>query len=127
MTPPAQTDAPCGEEHHSSPSQLVVRTVGGTCAARHTRPMPLLRPARLALALTGLLALSACSISDLQFRNDDRLSFSAPRERARVTTPFTVSWAMEDFTPTGLDGGTSSQKGVFAVFVDRAPCRSART
>ena len=79
------------------------------------------RAARLALAVAGLLALSACSVGDLQFRNDDRLSFSAPAARAKVTTPLTVSWAMQDFTPVGLDGSSSRDKGIYAVFVDRAP------
>ncbi|MCW2779368.1 MAG: hypothetical protein JWN17_3093 [Frankiales bacterium] len=90
-------------------------------AGQPARRRPLRRRSRAALALTGLLALSACSTSDLQFHNDDRLSFSAPKARALVTTPLRVTWAMQDFSPVGLDGTSSEDKGIFAVFVDRAP------
>lgn len=86
--------------------------------------MPAPRPLRLRTALVGLLALltlPACGAGDLQFRNDDRLSFSAPRERARVTLPVSVRWSMRDFRTVGLDGSRSRGAGVFAVFVDRSP------
>jgi hypothetical protein len=68
-----------------------------------------------------LAASTACQVSQLQFRADDRLTFSAPKARALVAAPVTVAWRMSDFTPTGLDGSTDAARGAFAVFVDRAP------
>lgn len=73
------------------------------------------------LLLLSLLAGSGCQISNLQFRNDNRLSFSAPKERALVAAPLTISWRMSDFDPVGLDGSTDKGKGAFVVFVDKAP------
>lgn len=87
---------------------------------RHPGRVPSL-PARLSAAALCLLALSGCSVRDLQFRNDDRLEFSAPAERARVSLPLSVTWSMRDFRPVGLDGSDRDDRGVFAVFVDRAP------
>ena len=71
-----------------------------------------------ALAATGT---SACDVSRLQFTTDHRLTFQAPASRAKVQIPFTLAWSMKGFTPTGLDGSTDDRRGVFAVFVDRAP------
>lgn len=76
---------------------------------------------RLGVAVALAAALAGCGVGDLQFRNDDRLSFSSPGDRQRVTLPVTVSWSMEDFQAVGLDGSSSEGKGVYAVFVDRAP------
>jgi hypothetical protein len=85
--------------------------------ARHTRR----RPVALLLGLLTLAASTGCQVSQLQFRVDDRLEFSAPKARALVAAPVTVSWRMSDFTPSGLDGSSDDAKGAFAVFVDRAP------
>ncbi len=74
-----------------------------------------------ALGLLCALSLSGCGAGNLQFRQDDRLSFQAPGNRDRVTLPVTVAWTMKDFQVVGLDGSRSESKGVFAVFVDRAP------
>jgi hypothetical protein len=87
--------------------------------ARHHR-------ARAAAAALALLCLTGCGTDGLQFRNDHRLSFVTPEERAKVTAPLTVEWTMRDFTPTGLDGSTDEDRGVFAVFVDRAPMPSGK-
>jgi hypothetical protein len=89
-------------------------------------PMPqprLCRAVALAVGMAvGMVVLaSGCQLSQLQFVVDDRLSFSAPPARERVTLPTTVRWSIEDFTPTGLDGSRASKQGVFAVFVDAAP------
>ncbi|MCW2543817.1 MAG: hypothetical protein JWM40_1369 [Frankiales bacterium] len=73
------------------------------------------------LLLISLLAGSGCQISNLQFRNDNRLEFSAPKERALVKAPVTVSWRMSDFVTSGLDGSSNEGNGAFAVFVDKAP------
>ena len=65
--------------------------------------------------------LSACDVSRLQFKNDHRLTFETPKTRQKVTVPFTISWSMKDFDPTGLDGTSNKTSGVFAVFLDSAP------
>jgi hypothetical protein len=76
------------------------------------RRLPL---ALVAVALViGALLTSGCGVSGLAFRQDDRLSFVAPRDRSTVTLPITVQWRVEDFH-VGEDAGS------FAVFVDRAP------
>jgi hypothetical protein len=80
--------------------------------------------ARAAVGLLSLLAsvvLTGCSFDKLQFTNDERLDFVSPKERARVTAPLTVSWTMQGFEPIGLDGSRDEHRGVYAVFVDRAP------
>lgn len=79
------------------------------------------RRAAVALALLPALVLAACSVGDLQFRNDHRLDFSAPSARENVELPVTIRWTMRDFDLVGLDGSSTSDAGVFAVFVDRAP------
>lgn len=68
-----------------------------------------------------LLSTSACATEHLQFRNDHRLSFEMPGERARVQAPVTIRWSMKDFSAVGLDGSTNKDRGVYAVFVDQAP------
>ena len=83
--------------------------------------MPRHHRVRAVAAALVLVAAAGCNASRLQFRNDDRLTFLAPEARHRVAAPLTVSWSMRDFTPTGLDGSTEDDRGVFAVFVDRAP------
>lgn len=83
--------------------------------------MSRLSRARAATALLVLVAASGCQLDQLQFKNDDRLSFETPEARHRVTAPVTVRWTMRDFSPTGLDGSTDHDRGVFAVFVDSAP------
>ncbi len=69
----------------------------------------------------ALLTTAGCQVSALQFRTDDRLSFTAPASRALVTAPVTISWVMKGFDASGLDGSTDKGRGAFAVFVDRAP------
>ena len=52
--------------------------------ARHHR-------ARAAAAALALSCLMGCSTDNLQFRNDHRLTFHSPEERAKVTAPLTMS------------------------------------
>lgn len=78
------------------------------------------RHRRAAGAVLCMIALSGCA-EGLQFRNDHRLEFLSPEARDRVTAPLTVSWTMDDFTPSGLDGSREDDRGAFAVFVDQAP------
>ena len=80
------------------------------------------RARRLTLVLVAMaVLLSGCTLSNLQFHGDHRLTFTAPGMRQKVTAPVTISWTMQDFDPTGLDGGTSKGQGVYAVFVDTSP------
>jgi hypothetical protein len=74
-------------------------------------------------ALLCLVAVTTagCNVSQLQLRNDHRLSFESPKARAKVVAPVTISWTMRDFRTAGLDGTHSTSSGAFAVFVDRAP------
>jgi hypothetical protein len=65
------------------------------------------------------LLTSGCGISGLAFRQDDRLSFVTPDDRAEVTLPLTVRWEVEDFDVPA--------DGFYAVFVDRAPQPPGRT
>lgn len=77
-----------------------------------------------ALLLSAVTAASGsgCAVSRLQFKNDHRLTFEAPKDRGKVSVPFTISWSMKDFdTSGGLDASTDDKRGVFAVFIDRAP------
>lgn len=79
---------------------------------------------RVAAALAAVLllpALAGCAPEGLQFRNDDRLVFASPGVRELVSAPVTVRWSMSDFEAVGLDGSRTADRGVFAIFVDRAP------
>lgn len=68
-----------------------------------------------------VLALSACGIDELEFKNDRRLEFTQPESREIVATPFEISWEMSDFKAVGLDGSAEESRGAFVVFVDKAP------
>ena len=72
----------------------------------------MIRTAALAAVIASVA--SACSLSGLSFRQDDRLTFVAPEDRAEVTLPLTVRWSVDDFE-------VGPGAGSFAVFVDRAP------
>lgn len=75
---------------------------------------------RAALVVALVLSTSACSVRGVAFRQDDRLSFVTPDDRAEITLPLTVQWEVEDFEVG--DGA-----GSFAVFVDRAPQPPGKT
>lgn len=76
--------------------------------------------AAIALAIV-LVASPACSVSGLDFVQDQRLEITAPRDRAEVTLPLTVRWTVRDFEVTGRSGRARGDAGYFGVFVDRAP------
>jgi len=59
------------------------------------------------LLVAGVLT-AGCS-TQVAFRVDDRVSFTAPKDRATVTLPLRLDWEVRDFT------------GSFAVFIDQAP------
>ena len=67
----------------------------------------------VALAIT-VVVLAGCSVRSVALRQDDRLEFVAPADRAEVTLPVTVRWRVRDFE-------VGPNAGSFAVFVDRAP------
>jgi hypothetical protein len=86
---------------------------------------------RLVPAVALAFAVSGCGLthlSDLNFRVDDRLHFTSPKDRATVGRPLTVAWTIRDFTVAAP--GTqppSKDAGYFAVFVDRAPIKPGQT
>lgn len=77
------------------------------------------RPA-VALLAAGLI--TGCG-TDLAFRVDDRLTFTAPKDRATVTLPLRLDWDVRDFTvQASPDPATvSDDAGYFAVFFDQPP------
>ena len=66
---------------------------------------------RRSVALLALAAASAGCTDGLRFRQDQRLRFALPAERAEVRVPLEVKWRARDLPP-GV---------VFGVFVDRHP------
>lgn len=70
----------------------------------------------------AVVLLGACSVSDLAFRQDRRLSFVSPQDREKVTLPVTIDWEIEDFDVIGAgEQAADAPAGYFAVFVDRTP------
>lgn len=93
-------------------------------------PPTLLRPRVLAAAaLLGATVASAagCEFADYQFRVDDRMTIVEPPAQSTVDPPFRITWEMEDFDATGLDGSTAEDSGVYAVFVDRPPMKAGQS
>lgn len=76
---------------------------------------------RLTVVILIVLALPSCGVSGLNFRQDERLTITAPGDRAKVDLPVTVEWRIDDFEVTGKDGSVRPDAGYFGVFVDRAP------
>jgi hypothetical protein len=66
-------------------------------------------------SLASLAPAGGCSLSGLNFREDDRVDIVRPEDRQEVTLPVTIEWTVRDFD------------GSFAVFVDRAPPPPGRT
>jgi hypothetical protein len=80
------------------------------------------RAAATLAAACCLLLTAACVPQGLAFRIDKRLTFTAPKDRAEVRLPLTVSWQMRDFTIVGPGGAPAGdQSGYFGVFIDQAP------
>jgi hypothetical protein len=84
----------------------------------------------LLLALLVPLA-SGCGvahISEISFRIDKRLHFIAPKDRAKVKQPVTISWRMDNFTIWHPgDDPNQPNSGYFAIFVDRTPIKPGQT
>jgi hypothetical protein len=74
---------------------------------------------RVALLFALVVLTNGCAVRGIAFRQDDRLSFVTPGDRAEVTLPFTVAWKVDDFDVP--------RDGSYAVFVDRAPQPPGKT
>lgn len=79
------------------------------------------------LAVLAALACTACVPQGLAFRLDDRLTITAPQDRAEVTLPVTLQWQVEDFAVVEPGAGVRKDAGYFAVFVDTAPVPPGKT
>jgi hypothetical protein len=75
----------------------------------------------------AVIVLSGCAMQGLNFVQDNRVTITAPRDRAQVKFPVTVAWTVEDFEVTGRDGRRRTDAGLFGVYVDRAPQPPQRT
>ena len=81
-----------------------------------------------ALGLLGLCgALSGCIPQGLAFKVDDRLTFTAPEDRAELTLPVTLDWEIRDFAITPPGGKAREDAGYFGVFVDTTPMPPGET
>jgi hypothetical protein len=71
--------------------------------------------------MLGLLAatvtMAGCGISNLSFVVNNRIHFTAPKPRALVHLPVTISWRADPPLTSGS----------YAVFVDRAPIKPGQT
>lgn len=79
------------------------------------------RASRTAVALAAVLLSTACSPQDLLYRNDNRLSITAPEDRGMATLPVTLRWTISNFEITEPGSPVEEDAGYFAVFVDRPP------
>jgi hypothetical protein len=75
----------------------------------------------IAVVLALPFVLTACGVSGLNFKQDKRLTITAPTDRSRVGLPLTVRWEVDDFSVTGRDGSRRADAGYFGVYLDRAP------
>lgn len=60
-------------------------------------------------------------MNGLAFKADERLTITAPRDRAEVSLPVSARWTVRDFDVTGPTGASEPNAGYFGVYVDRAP------
>lgn len=67
-----------------------------------------------------LLSAGGCGLA---LRQDQRLSFLSPPDRAEVSGPLVLRWRMRGFRAVRFDGSHDARRGEFAVFVDAAPMR----
>ncbi len=86
-----------------------------------------LTPIVLAIAILT----TSCGLfrpSELNFRTDSRLEFTAPPARTLVRTPLHVAWQIHDFQIVPPHSAPPTKgAGYFAIFVDRSPIKPART
>jgi hypothetical protein len=77
--------------------------------------------ASVRLLAAVVLLFTACGTEGLSFVKDERVDIVAPKDRAAVTLPVTISWTVRDFEVTGPAGASQPDAGYFGVFLDRAP------
>ena len=83
---------------------------------------------RLALACLVVIAITtSCNVGQLDFARDERLTITAPRQRAQIGLPVTIRWQVRDFKVTGRDGSDDDGSGYFGVLLDRAPPAPGKT
>ena len=80
-----------------------------------------MRLALLRLCLVPVLACSACAAHDLNFKVDDRVKITSPRDEAEVSLPLTLRWSVEDFEVVEPGTQVREEAGYFGVFVDTTP------
>ena len=67
----------------------------------------------------AVLALPACGVNGLSFKEDERVDIVRPKDRDEVEVPVTVEWTVEDFA--------AGEEGSFGILLDRAPQRPGKT
>ena len=77
-----------------------------------------MKPALVAMVVA---LLSSCTLSNLDFETDRRVSFTNPPSRATVDLPLRASWTIRDFDVTGPTDRAVDGSGYFVVLVDRPP------
>jgi hypothetical protein len=80
------------------------------------------------LPVVAAAALAAGCGGSLPLRQDHRLRIVSPAQDAVVAPPVVVRWRIDRhvFRPRPFDGSDDARRGVFAVFVDRAPMPPGR-
>ncbi len=81
---------------------------------------------RVAPVIALCAALSGCVPQGLAFRVDERLTFTAPQDRATVRLPVVLDWEIRDFRVATPGTAPRPDQGYFAVFVDHAPMPSGK-
>lgn len=79
--------------------------------------------------LAASVLLTGCvNLSQLQFRVDHDLRFTAPVSRAKISLPVTLQWEVSGFRVAAPGSEPpSDHAGYFALFVDRAPIKPGQT
>ena len=86
---------------------------------------------RVAVAALSLATISGCGLThlqDLNFRVDNRLHFTAPKDRSLAHQPITLRWRMDNFRIAAKGSEPPSRgAGYFAIFVDHTPIKPGQT
>jgi hypothetical protein len=71
-----------------------------------------------------VLFASSCTFTGLAFEQDERLDLQSPPDRAKIHTPYTFRWSMDNFRVAASGSEVPSRRaGYFTLFFDRAPVR----
>lgn len=81
----------------------------------------MIRLGRLGAAALLCALLTGCGTTGLSFVRDDRVTITAPVDRAEVELPVTIRWEVEDFELSGRTGQVKKDAGYFGVLLDRSP------